>query len=427
MFGEGPDLVFCSGSFSHTDVIWEDPASALFFLRLGEFARVIRFDRRGSSNSDPMPPDGLQPWEAYNEELLAVIDAAGSARAVVVAALDAGPTSLLFAASNPGRVQGLIFYNTGACFVASDDYQIGLPRDVLIATIEMIADQWGSDWLVDVMVPLRAGDQRFRSWYAKLLRAIGTPNTVRTALQSFLELDARPFLQTITAPSLVMHRRDFPTIPIEIGRYLAEELGAPFVEIPGSDGTFYFETPEILLDHIAGFVGQVTEGGVSAPSERVLATMLFSDIVQSTALLGRVGDPKWARLLDVHDEVTRDVVEKQGGKIVKGTGDGMLAMFASPTAAVRSGIEIGQRLLAMGIEIRAGVHSGEVTMRDQDVSGVAVHIASRVMGEAEPGEVLVSRTVRDLVGGSGMPFEDRGLHDLKGVAEPWQLYRAALP
>lgn len=427
VFGEGPDLVFCTGSFGHTDVIWEDPAAALFFLRLGEFARVIRFDRRGSSNSDPVLPGTLPPWESFTQEVEAVMDAAGSERAVLSAALDAGPASLVFAASKPDRLNGLILYNTGAAFVSSDDYDIGVPKEQLSALLDMIVAGWGTDSLVDLMVPLRAGDPRFRAWYAKFQRSIGTPTTVRTALQSFYELDARPFLETITTPTLVLHRKDFRSIPVELGRYLAQRLGAPFVEIPGSDGTFYFETPELLLDQIASFIADVTEGPSGPRSATAMATILFSDIVESTELAGRVGDQTWSRLLDVHDEVSRAAVEGNGGRLIKGTGDGILAMFTSPTAAVRAGVEIGERLESTGVKVRVGLHSGEIELRGEDVSGLAVHIASRIMSAAKPGEVLVSRTVRDLVAGSGLEFHDRGTHSLKGIPEPWLLYGVHRP
>lgn len=422
VYGEGPDLVFGTGSFGHTDAIWEDPAASLFLSGLGEFARVIRFDRRGSSNSDPVLPDSTPPWESYTHELSAVMEAAGSERAVLVAALDSGPASLIFAASNPERLNGVVLYNTGACFVSSEEYPIGMPREQLSAMFDMISAGWGTEELVDMMVPFRAGDARFRSWYAKFQRAVGTPTTVRTAFQSFLELDARPFLETISTPALVMHRRDFAALPIALGRYLAEQLGTTLVEIPGSDGTFYWETPDLILDHISRFVADVTEGSRPSRLERLMATILFTDIVKSTEFVGRVGDRNWSRVLDLHDEVSRAVVEEQGGRLVKGTGDGILALFTSPTRAVKAAVELGGRLESTGIQIRAGLHSGEIEQRGEDVSGVAVHLASRIMDRAGAGEVLASRTVRDLVTGSGLAFEDRDVHTLKGISEPWHLY-----
>src|SRR6266545_3336384 len=357
VLGQGPpDLVFTMGSFSHVDVAWEDPQIALFLRRLASFSRLLRFDRRGTGASDPLPADPLPPWEAYAEELVAVLDAAGVERAALLTAgPEAGPMALFFAGTRPDRTSALIIADATARYLAADDYPIGVPPDIAETVVARAEELWGTETNLRTSAPARARDERFLRCSARLQRAIASPGVVRAYLQAMLEVDVRSILPLIQAPTLVLHHTGFQQLPIAHGRYLAE--------------------------HIPG-----------------------------------------ARLLQVPDDLAGRLVDRWGGRLVKTTGDGILATFDGPGRAVGCAAALREELRGIGTEIRAGLHSGEVELRDGDVGGIAVHIAARVLAAASPGEVLVSRTVRDLVTGSETVLEDRGAHHLKGVQGTWQLF-----
>jgi class 3 adenylate cyclase len=426
VFGTGPlTLVMISGSFGHVDTIWEDAAAGLFLRTLASFSQVIRFDRRGTGASDPVPLDQLPPWESHAEELAAVLNEVGSDRVALLAQLDGGPLALFFAATRPERTSALVLSNTTARFMAADDYPIGIPRRVAEALVVQVEQAWGTEQLVSMQVPSRADDQRFRRWAAKLARSIASPSTVEAYLQAMFQIDARPFLPLIQAPTLILHRRDFQLLPIEHGRYLAEKIpGARLVELPGADAPLMWETPQLALDLIEEFLT-----GARRPAEpsRVLATVLFTDIVASTEQAGRLGDRRWRELLAVHDEAARRVVEDFQGQLIKTTGDGILATFDGPGRGIRCAAAFRDELRGIGLEIRAGMHTGEVELRDGDVGGIAVHIAARVMAAARSGEILTSRTVRDLVIGSDVALDDLGTQPLKGLEGKWQLFRVTRP
>ena len=421
VFGTGPlSLVMISGSFGHVDTVWEDAAAGLFLRTLASFSQVIRFDRRGTGASDPLPLDQLPPWESHAEELAVVLDEVGSDRVALLAQLDGGPLALFFAATRPERTSALVLSNTTARFMAADDYPIGIPRRVAEALVVQVEQAWGTEQLVSMQVPSRAHDQRFRRWAAKLARSIASPSTVEAYLQAMFQIDARPFLPLIQAPTLILHRRDFQLLPIEHGRYLAEKIpGARLVELPGADAPLMWETPQLTLDLIEEFLT-----GTRRPAEpsRVLATVLFTDIVASTEQAGRLGDRRWRELLAVHDEAAVRVVEEFQGQLIKTTGDGILATFDGPGRGIRCAAAFRNELRGIGLQIRAGMHTGEVELRDGDVGGIAVHIAARVMAAAGSGEILISRTVRDLVVGAYITVEDRGPHALKGIEDSWQLF-----
>ncbi len=423
VFGEGPDLVLTLGAFGHVDLQWEDPATALFLRRLASFTRLIVFDRRGTGASDPLPKDLPPPWEAYADEVAAVMDAAGSDRAALMATTaEAGPMAVFFAASRPERTTALILGNATARYLAADDYPIGFPPERAEAIAARVEDTWGTAEPVATAIPSRAGDERFRRWVARMQRSIASPRTVHTFLRAMSEVDVRPLLPLVQAPALVMHRRDLALLPIEHGRYLAEHLpNARFVELPGADGPLTYETPELILDHIEEFLTGVRQ---PAPTTRVLATVLFTDIVASTERASELGDRRWRELLEVHDDLGRRLVEQWGGRVVKSTGDGLLATFDGPGRAIACAAALREQLGDIDLQIRAGLHAGEVEVRGDDVGGIAVHIAARILGEAAPGEILVSRTVRDLVAGSDIALEDRGTHTLRGLADPWHLFAA---
>jgi class 3 adenylate cyclase len=425
VLGEGPpDLVLTMGAFGHVDLQWEDPGIALFLRRLASFSRLICFDRRGTGASDPLPEATPPPWEAYADEVTAVMDAAGSRRAALMATTaEAGPMALFFAATRPERTTALILGNASARYVAADDYPIGIPRKRAEALIARAEDSWGSGDRVADGIPSRAGDERFRRWMAKMQRSIASPRTVHTFLRALFEVDVRPLLQLVQAPTLVLHRRDFPLLPIEHGRYLAEHIpGARLVELPGSDGPLTWETPELTLGHIEQFLTGVRR---TASTTRVLATVLFTDIVASTERAAELGDRRWRELLQVHDDLGRRLVEQWGGRVLKTTGDGILATFDGPGRAISYAVALRDQLGDIDLQIRAGLHTGEVELRGDDVGGIAVHIASRVMAAAGPAEILVSRTVRDLIVGSDRALEDRGTRHLKGIEGDWQLFAVA--
>jgi class 3 adenylate cyclase len=425
VLGQGPpDLVLTLNSFGHVDVGWEEPGYALFLRTLASFSRVILFDRRGTGASDPLPLGSLPPWESYGEDLVAVLDEVGSEQAAIMAQLDASPMAIFFAGTRPERTSALILANASAKYTAADDYPIGVPGEVAEALVAQLDQLWGTEAMV-LQVPSRADDQRFRRWIAKAQRTVGSPRVVQAYMRAMFEVDARPILPLIHAPTLVLHRSNVQFIPVEHGRYLAEHIpGAKLIELPGVEGPLVWEMPELALDRVQEFLTGV--GRVPEPT-RVLSTVLFTDIVGSTERAAALGDRRWREVLNVHDELARRLVEEFGGRLVKTTGDGILATFDGPGRAIRCAAALRDELAGVGVRIRAGLHTGEVELRDEDVGGIAVHIAARVMAAAAPGETLTSRTVQDLVVGSDIVLVDRGAHPLKGVAGPWQLYAVARP
>jgi class 3 adenylate cyclase len=421
VLGHGPpDLVMTRGGYGNLDTAWEDPGFTLFLRTLASFSRLILFDRRGTGASDPLPQDRLPPWESYAEELVAVLDALGSERAAILAEMDGGPLALFFAGTRPDRTSALILANTAAKFVVADDYPIGMPAEVGEAILAQFDQGWGTDALLAVFLPSRAGDERFRHWFAKTQRAMASPKAAQPLLRTMLEVDVRTVLPLIQAPTLVLHRRDLQLLSIEHAHYLVEHIpNAKLVELPGADAPLIWEEPQLALDLIEEFLVGVRH---AAEPTRALATVLFTDIVDSTKLATRLGDRRWRELLDVHEELARQVVEEFGGQLVKTTGDGILATFDGPGRAMRCAAALRDVLRGIGLQIRAGLHTGEVELRDRDVGGIAVHIAARVMAAAGPGEILTSRTVRDLVVGSDITLNDRGPQPLKGVEGTWQLF-----
>jgi class 3 adenylate cyclase len=424
VLGSGPpDLVLARRSYSHIDIAWEDPGTTLFLRRLASFCRLILFDRRGTGPSDSLPLDPLPPWESYAEELAAVLDEVGSQRPAIMAQLDAGPTALLFAATRPERTSALVLVHTSARFAADSDYPIGSTPDQVEAALAEFDRLWGTQELAALLVPSRASDARFLRWVAKWQRASARPKDAQLFLRAMAEVDVRPVLPLVQAPTLILHRQGFELVPIEQGRYLAEHItGARLIQLPGSDVDLTWETPELALDAIQAFLTGVRR---SVEPNRVLATVLFTDIAASTEQAARLGDRRWRELLEVHDELARRLVEQFGGQLVKSTGDGILATFDGPGRAIRCAAALRDELGGIDLQIRAGLHTGEIELRDGDVGGIAVHIAARVMAAAAPGEILTSSTVRDLVIGSDIAMTDRGPHPLKGVEGTWQLFAAS--
>jgi class 3 adenylate cyclase len=421
VLGQGPpDLVMTRGGYGHLDMVWEDPGFTLFLRSLASFSRLILLDRRGMGASDPLPQDPLPPWESYAEELVAVLDAVGSERAAILAEMDGGPLALFFAGTRPDRTSALILANTAAKFVAADDYPIGIPAEVGEAVLAQFDQGWGTDALLAGLLPSRVGDERFRRWFAKTQRAMASPKAAQPLLRTMLAVDIRTVLPLIQAPTLVLHRRNLPFLSIENARYLVEHIhDAKLVELPGADAPLMWEEPQLSLDLIEEFLVGVRR---AVEPTRVLATVLFTDIVDSTRLASRLGDRRWRELLNTHDDVARQLVEEFSGRIVHTTGDGILATFDGPGRGIGCAAALRDQLLGIGLHIRAGLHTGEVELRGDDVGGIAVHIAARVMAAAGSGEIFTSRTVRDLVVGSDVSLEDRGTRPLKGVEGTWELF-----
>jgi class 3 adenylate cyclase len=420
--GDGPrDLVYLAGLSSQIDLRWDFPPMARFLERLASFARLIVFDRRGFGASDPVP-SGILTWEEWADDLRAVMDTVGSERAAIFGENDASPTALLFSATFPDRVSSLVMASGAAKYLSSEGYE-GVPIETAEFLAKAIEEGWGGMPLVRFSVASMADDERAMSRIAKQLRACTTPGRAAAQYRYIFELDLRDMLPSIHVPTLVIARALHPFVPVSVGRYLAENIdGARYLEFPGSDFWCCTQNSDEILAAIEEFL---TGARSALDVDRVLATVLFTDIVGSTTRAADLGDKRWRELLDRHDDITRSLVERFGGRVVKTTGDGALATFDSPGRAIRCSSELGAMLRGEGINIRAGLHTGEVERRGDDVGGIAVHIGARVMDEAGSGEVLCSSTVRDLVAGSGIDFTERGSRELKGVPGEWRLFAVA--
>ncbi len=417
--GEGPpDLIWSAGSSNHTDEQWGDPAAAVFMRRVAGFSRLIRFDVLGTGASDRLPGDMDPP--PFGEQLDGVRNTAQSDQFGLFAAHDAGPGAIEYAAANPDRVTHLLLSNTTACMKRKTGYPIGVDDETLSSLAEMFEQGWGTEAITRILVPSKAGDDYFVSWFTKYMRSVGTPAEMRRHVEQFTNIDVRHLLGRIVTPTLILHQPN-PVIPESHGRYLADRINdAIYVKLPGTGMALYYDDPDLVLSHIESFISDSFSPSVGQKS---LKALLFTDIVGSTAQLERLGDRDWSAVLGMHDEISARHTAQYGGLVAKNTGDGVLAVFAHPGDAIHAAQAIRDELARMSIEIRSGIHFGEVQETDHDLRGVAVHIAARVMSQAKPSEILVSRTVKDLVAGSTSGFADAGSHELKGIAEPWQLYR----
>jgi class 3 adenylate cyclase/alpha-beta hydrolase superfamily lysophospholipase len=419
--GQGPPDVVHVPSFGHLDVRWEDPLWAAFLERLASFSRLILFDRRGTGASEAVPDTAMPTWEEWADDVGAVLNAALSERTVVFAEADGGPTGLLFTAMQPERVSALILANTSARRLQADDYPMGIGPEAVDDFVEIWKTGWEAPDVLAMAFPSRADDPEFVQWVAKGMRAIGTPKNAAAQLRYIIEsLDVREALPLIQVPTLVLHARENLLYSIEEGRYLADHIdGAKFVELPGGDPVVAFSAPAI--EEIVEFLtGERPEVEV----DRILTTLLFTDIVGSTPLAASMGDQAWRSLLDAHDRTVRDHLRRFRGKEINTTGDGFLASFDGPARAIRCALAISESTRPLGIDLHLGLHTGECEVRGDDLGGLAVHIAARIGSVAGPGEVLVSGTVKDLVAGARINFVDRGEHQLKGVPGTWNLYRA---
>jgi pimeloyl-ACP methyl ester carboxylesterase len=419
-FGEGElDLVMVPGFVTHVELIWEAEPSARFLDALGSFARVINFDRRGSGLSDPVVD--APTLEERMDDVRAVMDAAGSERAVLMGISEGVPMSLLFAATYPERVEALVCYGGMARSTWAEDYDFATPADALTeAGFDLILPYWGQGAAIEVSSPSQADDPEARAFAARMERASASPGMLAALARMFIEIDVRDVVPTVQAPTLVAHRRHDRLVNVRHGRWIAEHLpNAKLVELPGGDHLPWGEGADALIDEIKAFL----TGTHYAPEpDRVLATVLFTDIVDSTGSAARLGDQRWRELLEGHRKGVRGALARHGGREVKTLGDGFLVSFDGPARGIRCAREIVASSGKLGLQVRAGLHTGECEVMGDDLGGIAIHIAARVSALAEPSEVLVSRTVKDLVAGSGIEFTDRGVHELRGVPDRWDLH-----
>jgi class 3 adenylate cyclase len=415
--GDGPlDVVLVPGFVSHLEVDWELPSYERFFRRLAAFSRLILFDKRGTGLSDR--PAGLPDLETRMDDVRAVMDAAGSEQAALFGYSEGGPMCCLFAATYPERTSALVLYGTYAKRQDPDeDYPWAATREERQAYGDEVEREWG--FRSDLARYVTNADERMMRWFQRRARASASPGAAKALILMNSQIDVRRVLPSIRVPTIVLHRAGDGDSRPEEGRYLAERIeGARFVELEGSDHVPWSD-PDQILDEVEEFLTGVRRG---PEVNRVLATVLFTDIVGSTELASNLGDRRWRELLERHHSVVRRELERWRGREVDTAGDGFLATFDGPARAIRCAGAIRDGLRSLDVEIRAGVHTGEVELVGDGVAGIAVHTGARVAAAAGPGEVLVSSTVKDLVAGSGLDFDDRGEHELKGVPGTWRLY-----
>jgi class 3 adenylate cyclase len=433
--GEGAiDLVLASSFVSHVELIWTSPEAKTFFDHLASFCRLLLFDKAGVGLSDPVPR--VRSIDDRAAEIEAVMDAAGFGSAVLMGISEGGPASIVFAAGRPDRVKALILAGTFAYTAAVLDDLDRRPEEIAERLRETVGDAYApspeqvarlrpfwragrSDWGTGDALRVLFPSVRSTQQLGMLERMSASPGMARATMEAMLRIDVRSVLPTISVPTLVLHATD-DAIPIQNGRYLADHIpGARLVEVDGHDHVPWVSDPDRTTRAIEEFL--TGTHGVPRQSDRALKTVLFTDIVSSTDRAAAMGDERWTALLQRFDEITASLADRFGGRVVKSTGDGHLATFDGPTHAIRCAEALLSDAESLGIEIRTGIHTGECELMDDDIGGIAVHIAARIMSQAAPGEILVSSSLRDLVVGSGIGFEDRGSHELKGVPGHWQL------
>jgi len=417
--GDQPlDLVWIPPWISQVEYLWAEESLSRVMDRFKTFTRLITFDRRGSGLSDPLA--GAPTLEEQMDDVIAVMDAAGSNRAAIAGTLEGGPMAAMFAATHPDRVSALVLYATFARATWAPGYEWAWPAEERTRHMDETVARWGEGTVAAGVAPSLAADPDFMEWAGRLERLAASPSTVKRIFDLIGEFDVRDVLPSIRVPTLVLHRREDSFIKIEHSRYMAEHIpGAKFVELEGGDNMYSLGDSEALIGEIEEFL---TGERHRVEADRMLATVLFTDICNSTEHAARMGDRGWRFMLERHDALFRRALERHRGREVKHTGDGFLATFDGPARAIRCAADHAESVASIGLEVRAGLHTGELEVMDGDLGGMAVHIAARVMDRAEPCEVLVSSTVKDLVVGSGISFEERGEHALRGVPGEWRLF-----
>ena len=423
VIGDGPrDIVFIPDWVTNLEVMWEEPTLARFLDRMASIGRLICFDKRGTGVSDPVPLGAIPTWEEWMDDVGTVMDAVGSERAAVFGHGDGGHMALLFAATHPNRTSALVLADSYARRRRAPDYHLGVPPQIAEQLIELVLSTWGTGQAVVRGAPDLARNPSFIEWRGRYERLSMSPGQFRSIYPLTYEMDLRCVLETIRVPTLVLHRVGNVYVHLDNGRYLADHIdGARFVEVPGEDHLFHGGDIEALLGPMREFLTGTNEAPVE---DRVLATVLFTDIKGATEHAAQLGDRPWTDLLERHHATVRQQLERYRGREIDTAGDGFFATFDGPARGVRCGLAIRDAVRSLGLEIRAGLHTGECELVGDKVGGIAVHLGARVMSTAQSGEVLVSRTVKDLVAGSGLEFTGRGTHKLKGVTGEWELFSA---
>ena len=417
--GRGPvDILLINGFVGHLEIGMAHPLAARFMERMGSFARLIAFDKRGMGLSDR--DAGAYTLENIVDDALAVLDATGAVQPVVFGVSEGGAATTMLAATHGERISAMIQFGTYARISATPDFPEGIERETVQSFWKLIQDRWGEGDTVDWWAPSLAGDAELQDWWARLMRSGLSPGGARGLGEMYEGIDVRPLLPAVHVPTLVMYREADSIVPPPLSQAVARGIpGAREVMVPGIDHLIFVGDQDPILDEIEQFV---TGGLASAPADRVLATILFTDIVGSTDRAATMGDRRWRDLLERHDRIASREVGRHRGRIVKSTGDGLLATFDGPARAVRAGVALRDVVKeSLDVDLRVGIHTGECELMGDDLGGLGVHIASRVESSAEPGEVLVSSTVKDLVVGSGLRFEDRGEREFKGVPGTWRV------
>jgi class 3 adenylate cyclase len=417
--GDGDiDLILIPQWLSNIEQYWEHPEAAYFLRRIASFARLIIFDKRGTGLSDPVP--STQTLEERMDDVIAVMDAVGSERAVLFGPSEGGPMAALFAATYPERCISLILYGTLARWLRAPDYPQGRPPELVAAYGKVWIEGWGTGASLNVLAPSLVDDERFRRWWGRFERYSVRPSMVGPIFDALAELDVRAVLPAIRVPTLILHRRGDRLVDVANGRFLAEQIPeARYLELPGDDHIYFTGDSDALLDEIEEFV--TGSRGAHEP-DRVLATVMFTDIVGSTEHAARLGDRRWHELIADHDRLLEDRIADYRGRTVRRTGDGVFASFDGPARAIRCAVSLLDAGRSLELSLRAGLHTGECELAGDDLAGVTVHIGARIADLAEANQVLVSGTVRDLVVGSNIPFSFRGVESLDGVPGEWRLF-----
>ncbi|TMC49440.1 MAG: adenylate/guanylate cyclase domain-containing protein [Chloroflexi bacterium] len=421
VLGEGPlDLVYVMGWVTNLDLTWQEPSYARFLRRLASFSRLILFDKRGTGLSDRVSITELPTLEQRMDDVRAVMDAVGSERAALMGVSEGGPMSVLFAATYPERTSALVMYGSYAKRVWDPDYPWAPAPEQRQKFFELIEHSWGGVVDVAVMAPSAAADPRFAEWWGTYLRASTSPASALAFARMNTAIDVRAVLPAITSPTLILHRRGDLDMDVGGSRWMATQIpGARYVELAGDDHLPWVGDADAILDEVEEFLTGVRRG---PGPDRVLATILFTDIVDSTRRATELGDAAWRDLMELHHRVVRKELERFRGRELDNAGDGFCAAFDGPARAIRCAASIRGGVQRLGLEVRAGIHTGECEILGDKLTGVAVHTAARVAASAGPGSVLVSGTVRDLVAGSGIEFNELGVRTLKGLPGSWQLF-----
>ncbi|MGH8460155.1 MAG: adenylate/guanylate cyclase domain-containing protein [Stenotrophobium sp.] len=422
VLGEGPiDLIYAGGLVTNVDLSWDFPEAERFLTRLASFSRLVLFDRRGSGLSDRPPACRMPTAEDWAEDLRVIMEAVGSKKAAIFAERDAGPVAMIFAANHHEKVSALILSNTTARYASAPDYPCGQPPELAEQMYQTVLEHWGTARMASVAVPSRAGDENFARMSARFQRSAATPRLAAEGLRYYSTIDVRDLLGEIRCPTLVMHRSRYPFLNPGHAAYLQSHIaGAKGVGVEGTDAFYAYDRADEALGHIEEFL---TGSREQTYSEQVLLTVLFVDISGSTELAARIGDSAWRDLLERFLGETRKQLQRFHGREVDTSGDGFFSTFDNPSRALRCAVAIREEAHALGLTVRTGLHAGECELAGDAVRGLTVHIGARVLAEARPGGIWLSRTIHDLVVGTDFEFKDEGSYELKGVpGHKWRLY-----